>query len=86
MRTAPLAGLADAVEPATTLVAVSAVQSSTGELADLAAVGEAARAHDALVLVDATQACGWLPLDAADGDFVVVHTYKWLHVPARRRA
>ena len=81
VRTAPLASLAEAVEPSTTLVAVSAVQSSTGELADLAAVGEAARAHDALLLVDATQACGWLPLDAAAGDFVVVHTYKWLLSP-----
>jgi selenocysteine lyase/cysteine desulfurase len=81
VRTAPLERLAEAVEPSTTLVAVSAVQSSNGELADLAAVGEAARTHDALVLVDATQACGWLPLDAVDGDFVVVHTYKWLMSP-----
>jgi len=81
VRTAPLEGLAEAVEPATTLVAVSAVQSSNGAVADLAAVGEAARAHDALVLVDATQACGWLPLTAGDGDFVVAHTYKWLMSP-----
>ena len=81
VRTAPLERLADAVEPSTTLVAVSAVQSSTGELADLAAVGEAARSHDALVLVDATQACGWLPLAAGGGDFVVAHTYKWLMSP-----
>jgi selenocysteine lyase/cysteine desulfurase len=81
LRTAPLERLADAVEPSTTLVAVSAVQSSNGELADLAAVGEAARAHDALVLVDATQACGWLPLATGDGDFVVAHTYKWLMSP-----
>jgi selenocysteine lyase/cysteine desulfurase len=61
VRTAPLERLPDAVEPTTTLVAVSAVQSSNGQLADLAAVGEAAQTHDALVLVDATQACGWLP-------------------------
>jgi selenocysteine lyase/cysteine desulfurase len=81
VRTAPLDRLADAVRPATTLVAVSAVQSSTGELADLTALGEAAREHDALVLVDATQACGWLPLAADQGDFVVAHTYKWLMSP-----
>ncbi len=81
VRTAPPERLADAVEPSTTLVAVSAVQSSNGQLADLAAVGEAARAHDALVLIDATQACGWLPLDASGGDFVVAHTYKWLMSP-----
>ena len=81
VRTAPLAGLADAVEPGTTLVAVSAVQSSNGEVADLPAIREAARAEGALVFVDATQACGWLPLRAADFDFVVVHTYKWLMSP-----
>jgi selenocysteine lyase/cysteine desulfurase len=81
VKTAPLPGLADAVEPSTTLVAVSAVQSSDGALADLAAIGEAAAVNDALVLVDATQACGWLPLRAEDADFVVAHTYKWLMSP-----
>jgi selenocysteine lyase/cysteine desulfurase len=81
VRTAPLPAVADAVEPSTTLVAVSAVQSSDGAVADLAAIGEAAAANDALVLVDATQACGWLPLRAEDADFVVAHTYKWLMSP-----
>jgi selenocysteine lyase/cysteine desulfurase len=81
LRTAPLAGLADAVDGRTTLVAVSAVQSSNGEVADLDSVREAASAHGALVLVDATQACGWLPLAAGDFDFVVAHSYKWLLSP-----
>jgi selenocysteine lyase/cysteine desulfurase len=81
VRTAPLDSLAEAVEPTTSLVAVSAVQSSNGDVADLAAIGEAALANGALLLVDATQACGWLPLDAADADFLVVHTYKWLMSP-----
>lgn len=81
VRTAPLAGLADAVDEATTLVAVSAVQSSNGEIADLPSIREAAATNDALVLVDATQACGWFPLRATDYDFVVVHTYKWLMSP-----
>ena len=81
VRTAPLAGLADAVDGRTTLVAVSAVQSATGELADLAAIREAASAHGALVLVDATQACGWLPVAAVDFDFLVAHSYKWLLSP-----
>jgi selenocysteine lyase/cysteine desulfurase len=81
VRTAPLERLADEVEAATTLVAVSAVQSSNGDVADLGAIAAAAEASDALVLVDATQACGWLPLDAARFDFVVVHTYKWLMSP-----
>jgi selenocysteine lyase/cysteine desulfurase len=81
VRTAPLAGLADAVEPSTSLVAVSAVQSSNGDVADLGSIREAAKADGALVLVDATQACGWLPLRAADFDFLVAHTYKWLMSP-----
>jgi selenocysteine lyase/cysteine desulfurase len=81
VRTAPLDRLADAVAPSTTLVALSAVQSSNGQVADLDAVGAAAHEHDALVLVDATQACGWLPLRAGDCDFLVAHTYKWLMSP-----
>ena len=80
MRVVPLAALADAVDAETTLVAVSAVQSATGELADLDAIAAAAHEHDALVLVDATQACGWLPL-RADADFLVCAAYKWLMSP-----
>ena len=81
VRTVPLADLADAVRPDTTLVAVSAVQSSSGELAGLDDVLAAAREHDALVLLDATQACGWLPLSAQRVDFLVCHGYKWLLSP-----
>jgi selenocysteine lyase/cysteine desulfurase len=81
VRTAPLQRLADEVDAATTLVAVSAVQSSNGDVADLAAIADAAAASEALVLVDATQACGWLPLDSGRFDFVVAHTYKWLMSP-----
>jgi selenocysteine lyase/cysteine desulfurase len=81
LRTAPLDGLADAVDETTTLVAVSAVQSSNGEVADLASIREAAAANGALVLVDATQACGWFPFSATDFDVVIVHTYKWLMSP-----
>ncbi len=80
-RTVPLAQLADSVRADTTLVALSAVQSSSGELAELDAVVGAAREHGALVLLDATQACGWLPLRARDVDFLVCHGYKWLLSP-----
>ncbi|HEY2638251.1 MAG TPA: aminotransferase class V-fold PLP-dependent enzyme, partial [Solirubrobacteraceae bacterium] len=34
-----------------------------------------------LTLIDATQACGWLPLDARRFDFVVAGAYKWLLAP-----
>lgn len=73
--------LADAVDERTDLVAVSAVQSATGQLADLDAIVDAAGAHGARVLVDATQACGWLPIDASRFDVVVCSAYKWLCSP-----
>lgn len=57
------------------------VQSATGQIADLDAVVAAARAHDALVIVDATQACGWLPVAAAGIDALACGGYKWLMSP-----
>src|SRR3954447_10129732 len=63
------------------VVAVSAVQSSTGELADLDAIEEAAAAHEALTVIDATHAIGWLPLDATRFDALACAAYKWLMSP-----
>jgi selenocysteine lyase/cysteine desulfurase len=77
----PLDRLADAVTPSTWLVAFSLVQSATGEIADAASVIAAARAVGALVLVDTTQATGWLRTDDLDADIVVCHAYKWLSAP-----
>src|SRR5437867_1547308 len=79
--TVPLDSLAERVDGRTAVVAVSAVQSSTGEVADLEAIVDAARAHDAIVVVDATQAAGWLPLDAARVDALACAGYKWLLSP-----
>lgn len=81
VRTVPTAELADAIDETTDVVAFSAVQMATGEVADLAAIETAARNHGALTLVDATQACGWLPLDAKRFDIVVAAGYKWLLSP-----
>jgi len=81
VETVPAAQLADSIDSSTTAVAFSTVQSSTGEVADFDAICSAAADHDAMTIVDATQSCGWLPLDAARFDFVVVHTYKWLMSP-----
>jgi selenocysteine lyase/cysteine desulfurase len=81
VRTVAPAGLVDAIDGDTDLVAFSLVQSSDGSVAPYADVVAAARAHDALVVVDATQACGWLPFDAGLADAVVVSAYKWLMVP-----
>ena len=78
---ASVAGLADSVDERTDVVALSVVQSSTGEVAALEAVIEAAAAHDARVVVDATQACGWLPVDASRIDVLACSAYKWLCSP-----
>jgi selenocysteine lyase/cysteine desulfurase len=63
------------------LVACSVVQSADGALVDL----DALRAHTAdthtRVLLDATQAVGWLPLSLGWADAVVAAGYKWLLCP-----
>ncbi|MEA2150948.1 MAG: hypothetical protein QOD69_2778 [Solirubrobacteraceae bacterium] len=81
VRTLPPAQIAGAIDARTDLVAFSAVQMSTGEVADLDAIAAAAAHHGALTLVDATQACGWLPLDAGRFSAVVCSAYKWLMSP-----
>ncbi|MCX5196548.1 aminotransferase class V-fold PLP-dependent enzyme [Streptomyces sp. NBC_00249] len=78
VRFAPLEGIAEAVGPDTALVALSAVQSADGRTADLAAVRAATDERGARMLVDATQAAGWLPFDATPYDYTVTAGYKWL--------
>ncbi|MFI5588540.1 aminotransferase class V-fold PLP-dependent enzyme [Amycolatopsis sp. NPDC051758] len=63
------------------VVAVSVVQSADGRIVDLPALRAAAEAAGAAVLLDATQAVGWLPLDVAWADWVVAAGYKWLLSP-----
>lgn len=81
VRTVPLAGLVDAIDADTELVAFSLVQSADGAVAAYAEIVAAARAHGAFVVADATQACGWLPFAADRADAVVVGAYKWLMSP-----
>jgi selenocysteine lyase/cysteine desulfurase len=77
----PVPNVAQSVDERTDVVAVSLVQSSTGELADIDSIANAAAAHGALVVVDATQACGWLPVDATRIDLLACSAYKWLCSP-----
>ena len=77
----PVSDIAQSVDERTGVVAVSVVQSSTGELADLDSIVDAAAAHGAWVVVDATQACGWLPVDATRIDLLACSAYKWLCSP-----
>ena len=81
VREAPLERLADAVTSATTLVAVSAVQSADGRVADLDALVAACEAVGARILLDTTQAAGWLPIDASRFSYTTGGGYKWLLAP-----
>ncbi|NUU26331.1 MAG: aminotransferase class V-fold PLP-dependent enzyme [Streptomycetaceae bacterium] len=77
----PLGKLASAIDERTDVVAYSLVQSSDGSIADDAEIVAAARAHGAMVVVDGTQAAGWLPVDATRYDVFAVGGYKWLMGP-----
>jgi selenocysteine lyase/cysteine desulfurase len=79
--TVPTGRLVETVAAGCDVVAFSLVQSATGEVADYSGIVAAARHAGAMVVVDASQACGWLPFDAALADVVVVGAYKWLMSP-----
>jgi selenocysteine lyase/cysteine desulfurase len=63
------------------LVAVSVVQSAGGSVLDLAALRDAATASGARVMLDVTQAAGWMPLRLDWADWVIGGCYKWLMSP-----
>ncbi|WP_344594150.1 aminotransferase class V-fold PLP-dependent enzyme [Actinomadura vinacea] len=81
VRSVPLERIAGAVDGDVDLVAVSAVQSADGRVAAMDELIGAARAHGARVLLDATQAVGWLPVPADRVDLLVCGGYKWLMGP-----
>lgn len=66
--------------PRTRLLAVSFVQFDSGFRADLERIGALCRANGTLLLVDAIQGLGALPLDvrACSIDFLAAGTHKWL--------
>lgn len=72
--------IVEAIDDRTLLVSVSLVQFRTSALLDLAPVVEAAHAHGALVLLDAYQAAGAVPVDvvATDVDMCVGGSVKFL--------
>lgn len=77
----PLAQLPGAVTDETSLVATSLVQSADGAVVDLDALVTARQRHDTRILLDLTQAAGWLPVDASRVDYTVCSAYKWLLCP-----
>jgi selenocysteine lyase/cysteine desulfurase len=75
-----LADIAAQVDDRTAIICVSHVQFATGHRFDLEALAELAHGHDALLVIDATQSAGMVPIDvAASGvDVLVAGGYKWL--------
>ncbi len=70
----------EAIDGRTAVVAIEPAHWSDGTTVDLAAVGRAARAVEATLIVDVSQTLGAVPFPIADigPDFVVGVTYKWL--------
>ncbi|HEX9927295.1 MAG TPA: aminotransferase class V-fold PLP-dependent enzyme [Pyrinomonadaceae bacterium] len=71
------------IDEKTRVVAISAVQYASGFRADLKRIGEAARAVDALLVVDSIQAAGVVPLDVEADliDAAAGASHKWLMAP-----
>ncbi|MFC4307955.1 aminotransferase class V-fold PLP-dependent enzyme [Steroidobacter flavus] len=72
--------IAAQVDKNTVAICVSHVQWITGYRFDLKALADLAHAHNALLVVDAMQSAGVVPIDvqAADVDVLVAGSYKWL--------
>jgi selenocysteine lyase/cysteine desulfurase len=72
-----------AITPRTRLVSVSMVRYDDGSLLDAARVAEACHKQGALLLLDASQYCGAIPMDVHQlgADFIVSAGYKWLLGP-----
>jgi cysteine desulfurase/selenocysteine lyase len=72
-----------AMTPKTRLVSVSMVRFDDGSLLDAKKLATACHAQGALLLLDASQCCGAIPMDVRDVgvDFVVSAGYKWLLSP-----
>ncbi|MGM0657207.1 MAG: aminotransferase class V-fold PLP-dependent enzyme [Pseudomonadota bacterium] len=79
----PEAGLLRALDASVRLLAVSSVRYDSGVRLDLDRLGRAAHAAGALLVVDAIQHLGALPLDVSTApvDFVIGGSHKWLLAP-----
>ena len=70
----------DLVDADTAVICVGHVQYATGFRFDLRRLADLAHGHDALLVVDATQSAGMLPIDVRrdEIDVLVAGGYKWL--------
>jgi selenocysteine lyase/cysteine desulfurase len=78
-----LSELINMIDARTRLVAISHVQYGSGFRADLERIGRAARAQDALLVVDVIQSMGVLPIDVEAEliDVAAAACHKWLLTP-----
>ena len=72
------AAVAAAADARTRMIAVSAVSMVDGRRHDLAALRRVADEAGAMLVVDFTQASGWMPIEAAVADFAFSACYKWM--------
>jgi cysteine desulfurase/selenocysteine lyase len=70
--------LASRVDARTRIIGASYVSYLTGERTDLAALRRLADSVGALLVVDFTQASGYLAIDASLADFAFAASYKWM--------
>lgn len=70
--------IAAALRSGARMLAVSAVSMVDGRRHDLAALRGAADAAGAMLVVDFTQASGWMPIEASVADFAFAACYKWM--------
>ena len=71
------ANLTDMVDARTRVIGVSAASYLNGARPDLGVLRKLADSIGAWLVVDYTQAAGWLPIDARIADFAFAATYKW---------
>jgi cysteine desulfurase/selenocysteine lyase len=75
--------LIEALTPKTRLVSVSLVRFDDGSMVDAARLAAACHAQGTLLLLDASQCCGGVPMNVGElgADFIVCAGYKWLLSP-----
>lgn len=71
------------IDNRTSVVCISHVEYGGGQLYDLVHLADEAHAHGALLVVDATQSAGAVPIDVTSSkvDALVTSSYKWLCGP-----
>jgi len=72
--------VAEHVDSATAVICISHIQYLTGHLLDLGDLATLAHDHEALLVIDATQSAGQVPIDvtATGVDVLITGSYKWL--------